>query len=206
MDWVERAGDLLYDGEAIETEVRVGSGGVVVTSHRLLAFTPDREGPNYRTVDRPNVEGVDVRTSGEGEFLEQGIKALVVGVVLVGAGQVVSLDSMVEGISLGSGEAAGAVGLGQMMGLLGGLLTLLAQLDDLMQLFGGLALALSVVVLGVYAWSRERVLVVGVAGGEDIVLSAPDDEDVVDQVRAAVLPGDAPADAARSTPVDDLLP
>ena len=51
------------------------------------------------------------------------------------------------------GEAAGAVGLGQMMGLLGGLLTLLAQLDDLMQLFGGLALALSVVVLGVYAWS-----------------------------------------------------
>ncbi|MFC7026659.1 hypothetical protein ACFQH8_02285 [Halomicroarcula sp. GCM10025710] len=129
-----------------------------------------------------------------------------VGVVLVGAGQVVSLDSMVEGISLGSGEAAGAVGLGQMMGLLGGLLTLLAQLDDLMQLFGGLALALSVVVLGVYAWSRERVLVVGVAGGEDIVLSAPDDEDVVDQVRAAVLPGDAPADAARSTPVDDLLP
>ncbi|MFC7026658.1 hypothetical protein ACFQH8_02280 [Halomicroarcula sp. GCM10025710] len=37
-----------------------------MTSHRLLAFTPDREGPNYRTVDRPNVEGVDVRTSGEG--------------------------------------------------------------------------------------------------------------------------------------------
>ncbi|MFC6864010.1 hypothetical protein ACFQGE_11150 [Halomicroarcula sp. GCM10025817] len=194
MDWVERAGDLLYDGETVETEVRVGTGGLVVTSHRVLAFTPDRDGPNYRAVDRPNVEGVDVTTSGEPTFLEQGIKALVAGVVLVAAGQFVSFDSMVAGVAVDGGQAASAVGIGQMLGLLQTMLTLLAQLDDLMQLFGGLALALAAVVLGVYAWSRERVLVVRVAGGEDVTLSAPADEGVVDRVRAALRPGDAPAD------------
>ncbi|MFC7018091.1 MULTISPECIES: hypothetical protein [Haloarcula] len=194
MDWVERAGDLLYDGETIETEVRVGSGGLVVTSHRVLAFTPDRDGPNYRAVDRPNVEGVDVTTSGEPAFLEQGLKALVAGVVLVAAGQFVSFDSMVADVSVGGGQAASAVGIGQMLGLLQTMLTLLAQLDDLMQLFGGLALALSAVVLAVYAWSRERVLVVRVAGDEDLTLSAPGDEDTVDRIGAALRPGDAPAD------------
>lgn len=204
MDWVERAGDLLYDGEAVETQVRVGDGGVVVTSHRVLAFTPDREGPNYRAVDRPNVEGVDVTTSGEWSFLEQGVKALVAGIVLVAAGQVISFDSMVAGVSVDGGQAASAVGIGRLLGLLQTMLTLLAQLDDLMQLFGGLALALAAVVLGVYAWSRERVLVVDVAGDDDIVLSAPDDESVLDQIRTAVRPGTAPADAAGPAADDPL--
>ncbi len=95
MDWVARAESLLYDGEVIEADVRLDRGGVVVTSHRVLVFTPDREGSNYRQVDRPNVEGVDVTTSGDWSFLELGVKALVVGVVLVAAGMTVSLDSLV---------------------------------------------------------------------------------------------------------------
>jgi hypothetical protein len=204
MDWVERADALLYDGETVEREVRVGEGGVVVTTHRVLAFTPDRDGANYRAVDRPNVEGVGVTTTGEGAFLEQGVKALVAGVVLVGAGQVISLDGIVAGISIGGGQAASAVGIGGLLGMVQTLLTLLAQLDDIMRLFGGLALALAAVVLGVYAWSRERVLVVDVAGDDDVVLSAPDDEAVVEQLEAAVRPGDAPAGAVRSTGDDPL--
>ena len=203
MDWVERAGDLLYDGEAIETQIRVGEGGVVVTSHRVLAFTPDSDGANYRAVDRPNVEGVDVTTTGEGAFLEQGLKALVAGVALVAAGQVISLDSMVEGISVGGGQAASAVGIGGLLGMLQTMLTLLSQLDEIMQLFGGLALALAAVVLGVYAWSRERVLVVDVAGEDDIVLPAPDDERVVDQLERAIRPGGG-SNADQAGPSDPL--
>jgi len=137
MDWVERAEELLYDGESVREQVRVGAGGVVVTSHRVLAFTPDREGSNYRAVDRPNVDGVGYETSGELPFLRQAVKAIVVGLVLLAAGMTVSLDSLVSGIDLNSGGTAGAVGLGRMMGLMQTMLSLLAQLDDLMRLFGG---------------------------------------------------------------------
>jgi hypothetical protein len=205
MRWVDRAEDLLFDGETIEAEVTVGDGGVVVTSHRALAFTPDREGPNYHAVDRPNVEGVDLTTAGNWEFLEQGIKALVAGLFLVVAGQMISLDSMVGGISLTGGGATGQLGLGGMMGLLQTMLTLLAQLDDLMRLFGGLALAFAAVVLGVYAWTRERLLVLSIAGEDDIELTAPDDEDVLEELRAALYPGDAPPDPNWDVPADDSL-
>ena len=195
MDWVERAEDLLYDGERVEESVRVGSGGVVVTSHRLLAFTPDREGANYRAVDRPNVDGVSLTTSGEFEFLEQAVKAIVVGVALVVAGMTVSLDSLVSDVSLDSGGTSSAVGLGGMMGLLQTMLDFMTRLDDLMRIFGALALVFGAVVLGVYLWSRERLLVVSVAGGDDIELAAPDDESITERLEAALLPGDAPADA-----------
>ncbi|MDS0259948.1 hypothetical protein NDI56_11135 [Haloarcula sp. S1CR25-12] len=204
MDWVAQAEQLLYDGESIRETVPVGASGVVVTSHRLLAFTPDREGANFRQVDRPNVEGATYRTSGEFRFLQQAVKALVVGAVLVVAGTTVSLDGMVSGISLDSGGAAGAVGIGGMLGLLQSMLSLLAQLDDLLRLFGGLALAFGVVVLAVYVWSRERLLVIAVAGGDDIELTAPDDEGAVEQLRAAVVPGDEGA-APPSPPADDPL-
>jgi hypothetical protein len=206
MDWVERAEDLLYDGERVEEQVRVGAGGVVVTSHRVLAFTPDREGSNYRAVDRPNVDRVSLTSSGEFQFLQQAIKAIVVGVVLVGAGMTVSLDGLVSGVSLDSGGAAGTVGLGQMMGLLQTMLNLLGQLDDLMRTFGALALVFGAVVLGVYLWSRERLLVVAVAGEDDIELAAPENEDDVrDRLEAALLPGDAPPGAAEQTSTDDPL-
>ncbi|MDT3436956.1 hypothetical protein [Haloarcula sp. 1CSR25-25] len=208
MDWVAQAESLLYDGEVIEADVRLDRGGVVVTSHRVLVFTPDREGSNYRQVDRPNVEGVDVTTSGDWTFLELGVKALVVGVVLVAAGMTVSLDGLVGTVSLDSGGAASAVGISGMVGLLQTMLTLLAQLDDLMRLFGGLALAVAAVVLGVYLWSRDRLLVVRVAGDDDIELTAPEDESVVERIEAAIVPEAAPADAGHTgkQPPEDPLP
>jgi len=208
MDWVARAESLLYDGEVIEADVRLDRGGVVVTSHRVLVFTPDREGSNYRQVDRPNVEGVDVTTSGDWSFLELGVKALVVGVVLVAAGTTVSLDGLVGNVSLDSGGAASAVGIGGMLGMLQTMLTLMAQLDDLMRLFGGLALAFAAVVLGVYLWSRDRLLVVRVAGDDDIELTTPDDESVVDRIEAAIVPDATPTDTgnADQSPPDDPLP
>ena len=208
MDWVARAESLLYDGEVIEADVRLDRGGVVVTSHRVLVFTPDREGSNYQQVDRPNVEGIDVTTSGDWSFLELGVKALVVGIVLVAAGMTVSLDSLVGNVSLDSGGAASAVGIGGMLGMLQTMLTLMAQLDELMRLFGGLALVFAAVVLGVYLWSRDRLLVVRVAGDDDIELTAPDDESIVERIEAAIVPEAPPSDAgsAAQPAPDDPLP
>lgn len=203
MDWVERAGDLLYDGESVREEVTVGSGGVVVTTHRVLAFTPDRDGSNYRAVDRPNVDGAGFETSGELPFLFQAVKAIVIGLVLLAAGMTVNLEGLVSGISLDSGGAAGAVGLGQMMGLMQTMLSLLAQLDDIMRLFGGLALAFGAVVLAVYLWSRERLLVISVAGEDDIELTAPDDDSVRDRLERALIPGDGSASAGTEAPATD---
>jgi len=200
MNWTQRATDLLYDGESVEAEVRVGAGGVVVTSHRVLAFTPDREGSNYRQVDRPNVDGVTLTASGEFSFLERASKSILLGFVLVGAGMTVSLDGMVEGVSLDS-AGAGTAGLGQMMGLLQTLLSLLGQLDDLMRIFGALALGFGVVVLAVYLWSREQLLVISVAGEDDIELTAPDDDGIPDRLRSALVPGDAPPDAVTDDPL-----
>lgn len=176
--WINRVDNLLYDGEEVVERVTVGAGGVVVTTHRVLAFTPDADGANFRDVDRPNVVGVASEAGGDLVFLQQALKAIVVGVVLVVAGQVVSLDSLVGGISVGSG--ASQVGMGGMLGMLESFLSLMAQLDELMTLFGGLALLFGTVVLGVYAWSRERELVVTVAGDDaDLRLPAPEDADEI---------------------------
>lgn len=186
MQLAERAETLLYDGESIQEQVAVGAGGVVVTSHRLLTFTPDRAGPNFSQVDRPNVDAIEIRTVGDFRFLERAIKSLVVGAVLLVAGFTVSLDGMVEGISLDSGGATNAVGIGGMLGLLQSMLALLGQLDDLMRLFGGLALFFGGVVLAVYLRSRERSLVVSVAGGEDIELADPESQSAVDRLQAVL--------------------
>ncbi|WP_254272574.1 hypothetical protein [Haloarcula marina] len=201
MDWVARAGDLLYDGESIQEHVRVDEAGVVVTTHRVLAFTPNREGANFQQVDRPNVDGVELASGGETAFLEQGAKAGVAGVALLGASQFVNLDGLAAGVSMGGG-ATGAAGLGQMMGLLQTMLGLMARLDDIMLLFGGLALAFAVVPLGVYLWSRERLLVVSVAGGEDIELPAPGDDAVVDDLRAALW-SEGPGNGGHASSVPD---
>jgi len=202
MGWVERAEELLYDGESVQRAVRVGDGGVAVTSHRVLAFTPDRDGANFRQVDRPNVDGVEVRTGGQFRFLMQAVKAILIGAILVAAGMTLSFDDLVGNVSLDAGGgAASAVGLGQIMGLLETMLTLFTLLDDLLLLFGGLALALGAAVLAVYLWSRETLLVISVAGGEDIELTAPEEdrEGVVDRVTAAVVPGDpTPTGEARA--------
>jgi len=184
MHWVERAEGLLYEGESVQETVPVGAGGIVVTTHRLLAFTPDREGPNFRQVDRPNVDGVEVRTVGTFQFLQRAVKALVGGGVLLAAGLAVNLEGMVAGISP-DGGTAGTVGIGGMIGTLRTVLSLLARLDDLLRVFGALALALGAILLAVYLWSRERLLVVAVAGGEDIELTASD-EAVVDRLQAAL--------------------
>ncbi len=194
--WLDRVDDLLYDGEHVASSFDVGEGGVVITSHRLLAFTPDGEGANYRYVDRPNVVGVERTTRGSGTFLTPAVKALVVGAILLIAGQVVSLDDMVGTVEI---ESTGAMGLGGFFGLMQSLLTAVAMLDELMTLLGALVLLVAVALLGLYARTRTDLLVVEVAGEDDLELPAgPDDGDVADRLDLAVRP-DAPTEGDGGT-------
>ncbi len=198
MSWVGQAKSLLHNNESIREEVRIGSGGVVVTNQRLLVFTPEQPGANFRQVDRPNVESVERRTSGDRKFLMPGLKAGIVGLVMVAFGYAFNFDSFAESISLDSGAgAAGAVGIGGILGTIQTAIELFALLDDLLRIVGGLALAFSAVALGVYVWSRENRLVVSVAGEGDIELAADEniDDTLLDQLRTAV-ESDGPAPAA----------
>ncbi|MFW5919801.1 MAG: hypothetical protein ACOCSF_06365, partial [Halanaeroarchaeum sp.] len=98
MDWRERIADLLFEGEAVVETVDVDGNGVVVTSHRVLALTPDLDGSNYRHVDRPNVTGVRVETVGASRWLRRAFQPFVLGLVLLVGGWIVDLDGLTTGL------------------------------------------------------------------------------------------------------------
>lgn len=192
--WRERIEDLLFDGETVRETVALDSARVVVTSHRVLAFTPGMEGANFHQVDRPNVEGVGTGARGTAGLLEPTAKVGVLGVVLVAAGAFLDFGAILGDVTLGGagGEAAGRIGIGNVLGPLRGLLDFLRNLDAYMQLFGGLALLLAVVLGGAYWYLRDPTLVVEVAGGEDVHLPRPDAEsDVAGRLERTIAPGES---------------
>lgn len=170
--WSERVEELLYDGESIESEYAVDAATVYVTSHRVLAFTPEGDGENFHQVDRPNVNGVSLRSGGETKFRGMGIRAAIYGLLLVVSGLLLPIDSVIGDVGMPS--ASGQLGIGGILGLMQSMLDLLRSLDDLLQIFGALLLLFALVPLGVYLWSRERCLTIETAGdGGPIRMPAP---------------------------------
>ena len=203
--WRNRVEDLLYSGESVVDSVDFESASVVVTSHRVLAFSPDGDGPAFQQVDRPNVEAVTTGAESELDLLQRGVKTLVIGFVLVGAGLVIDFESIVGDVNLG-GQSSQQLGLGGVMGTLQQLLNLITQLDRLMRIFGALALFLAVVFLGVFWFTRDRTLVIEVAGDDDIHLPRPSDDatEYADRLETLIAPGD-PGDDRTVTPPSDLF-
>ncbi|WP_181684915.1 hypothetical protein [Halorhabdus salina] len=192
--WSDRVEDLLYEGEDVEERVDLGDAAVIVTSHRVLAFTPQLEGKNFREVKRPNVSGAAITTTAESNFLAMGVRAGLYGVLLLGIGLVVDFSAIMGGISL-TGGGTQELGIGNVLGMVEGMISLIGQLDYYMRLFGALLLVFAIVPLGVYAWTRERHLVIEVAGDDDIHVAVPEDaEDAVERVRTAILPDGVPAE------------
>ena len=201
--WRNRVDDLLYSGESVTETVDFGSTSVVVTSHRVLAFSPDSDGAAFQQVDRPNVEGVSTGAKSELSLLERGIRTLVIGIVLVGAGFIIDFESIVGDVNLG-GQSTQQLGLGGVMGTLQSLLDLISQLDYLMRIFGALALFLSVVFFGVYWFTRDRTLVIEVAGGDDIHVPRPSDraDEYASRLERLISPS-APGGAETATPPEN---
>lgn len=188
MQWRDRLEQLLFEGETVEERIDLaGDAAVVVTSHRVLAFTPDQEGANFSQVERPNVDGVTTGAVADSDLLGRGLRWGVYGVVMLGAGFLIDLDSLVASVDLSAGGASSRIGLGGIMGLMQTLLDLLAQLDDFLRLFGALFLLLAVAMVGAYLHTRDRTLVVRVAGGEDVHLPRPGDvEGTRERIEAAL--------------------
>lgn len=205
--WRDRVDDLLYSGESVVEAVDFDSASVVVTSHRVLAFSPDGDGPAFQQVDRPNVEGVSTGAESEMDLLGRGVRTLVIGFVLVGAGLVVDFESIVGGVNLGA-QSSQQLGLGGIMGTLQSLLGLISQLDRLMRIFGALALFLAVVFFAVYWFTRDRTLVIEVAGGDDIHVPRPSDDadEYASRLERLIAPGSAGvSDEKSNTPPQDPL-
>lgn len=168
--WESRIEQLLYEGEEVRVQVGGADVQVVVTTHRVLAFQPEEEGPRFRAVDLPNVEGVSRTITGPTEWLVQGGKWLLVGIVLVAGGVIADFEGMLIGPDLQ--EGMGQVGLGGLLSLFALLRTFIALIDDLLLLGGLVAAIAGLAGIGWYLYTRRESIVIAVSGEEDIVLPA----------------------------------
>ncbi|MFB6113792.1 MAG: hypothetical protein ABEJ58_06775 [Halodesulfurarchaeum sp.] len=169
--WTDRVEQLLYEGEEVLMQVGGDSVTVVLTTHRVLAFTPETDGPNFRAVERPNVTGIVEESVGSARFLESGIKAIVVGIVLIVAGFLVNFDRVFNSGSVDP-NAAGNVGVGEVVSMIQVMQRLLSLVDDALLVFGAVITVAGGAVIGYYLRTREDVLTIQVAGDEDVQFPA----------------------------------
>jgi hypothetical protein len=186
--WAGSVEDLLFDGESVRRTVSLDDNRVVVTSHRLLAFTPGSDGENYRQVDPPNVSDVRAGYEGETGLVLQAVRVLLYGVVLLAVGFAVDFETFVPTDAFAdTGGAAGKIGLGSLFGLLQQFLVLIASLDDIARAIGAVLVLFGVFVLAVYLLTPDRVLVVATAGDEpDITVPAGDEKDTLPKAVTAL--------------------
>lgn len=207
--WKDRVEDLLYESESVEEVVDVEGARVVVTGHRVLTFTPEMDGENFRQVERPNVAAVETSALGKTGLAERAIRYGVYGAVLVLAGFVLDFESYVGGITFDA-EAAQRTGAGGIVGVAQSMLDLMARLDQFMQVAGALVLLVAVALFAVYWLLRTPTIAIRVAGdGEDLHVPRSDDPDrAIATLRQAMFPDGAHVDASgklSSVLPDDIL-
>jgi hypothetical protein len=202
--WQRRVDDLLYEGESVRETIDIDTARVVVTSHRVLAFTPEMDGKNLAQADRPNVAGIETSAEANTDLLERGVRYGIIGAVLVATGLIVDFGSILGDVEFDAG-AAQEVGAGGLIGLTQTLLGIMTQLDFLLRVFGGLAIFLAVVLLGVYWFERNPTLVIALAGDDsNIQLPRPNDvESARSRLESAVFP-DAEGEQAERESSDGL--
>lgn len=154
-DWSDRVDRLLFDGEVVETELHVGTATVVVTSHRVLAFTPAVDGADYRAIDRPNVRGVERRSVSDLDLRSPAAKLGAVGGLIVLVAFVVDPASL-----LPRPEVSDAPTAGGLVETVDRAIGLFHALDALLLGFGALLVAVAVGLQGLeFATRRERVAI-----------------------------------------------
>lgn len=165
---------MLYAGEEVRASLPIANGRLVATSHRLLAYAPDTdERATLRAVHRVNVTDVSVTPNGADWLVRPTAYAVIGGLAMVVGGSVVSFDAM--GTEMPS--SAGAAGIGGLLSMIGGLLSVLAMVDDALRVLGSLSLLVGVALMGVYLFTRGRDVVVETEGDADTLRVAAGDVD-----------------------------
>lgn len=170
--WSEQASQRLRDGEEIAEVISVGENGVVVTNQRVLSFTPVGDGANYRAIERPNIEGVELASNGNADWLGYMAKGGLAGLVGVGIGYTMDFGGLIS-VDRINPEAAGKTGTASIIQMLGSISRLLAMVDDVLLVGGLLAFALCLGAFGLYLESRTHGLWIAVAGEDGHHVPAP---------------------------------
>ncbi|WP_348612374.1 hypothetical protein [Halobaculum rarum] len=175
----------LYAGEEVGASLPVADGHLVVTTHRVIAHTPATdERATLRAVHRVNVTDVSPASTATDWLVRPIAYTVIGGLAMVLGGSMVSLDSM--GASMP--DSAGATGVGGLLSMIGGVLSVLSLVDDALRVAGALSLLLGAALLGVYAATRGREVVVETEGEADTLrLDAGGvDDDAIARFRAEV--------------------
>ncbi|ADB62502.1 hypothetical protein Htur_3640 [Haloterrigena turkmenica DSM 5511] len=201
--WSDHVDQLLDEREREQHRVDLERATVVVTNRRVLAFTPDEDGPNYRSADRPNVTRVSVETDSAPGRLLWAALFLFLGLGLLLVGTTVDLAGLADDYAGATGDPTGIADAA-----LETLAMILTVFDLSILVGGGLLLALAALWFAGYARSRTRRLALRVSGGDDIFLPVTDAD--LETGRAVALeeaigPDSTPADgdAIESSPADD---
>lgn len=202
-DWADDAERLLFDGETVTHRLERDEGAVVVTSHRVLAFTPDATGENYRAVDRPNVEDVSRHSGGNRAYLRRALTPGLVGIGLLAAAALVDVESYAPTVE-DAGIEPGTPGAGSVRSTLETVGTLFAMLDALVLACGLIATLAAAAFLGLYLRSRERALVIAVAGEADLELPPGTDADgEIEALTRAIVPKSTDGSAGEASPTPE---
>ena len=165
MSWVDRVDELLYDGETRIQQYDLEDASIVITSHRVLVFTPTTDGSEYRHVDRPNIGAVKTKTDGNYAAVAYAAGAGILATVLLGVASQFQFRSLSPSLDTGTETDGGDVS--DVFGIVDGLFALV----DLFVLGAGvLAAIVAVVFAGLYLSSRERRLVLDVRGDDSIAI------------------------------------
>lgn len=160
----------LYAGESVVVREPLGPGWVAVTTHRLLVYTPDTDGPTFCDYDRLNVDDVRVDTGGDGHYLAVLSRVAIYAVVLLGGWVGVGQAGLTDLLAVDAGDSLAIVG---MAGLFDSIRTAF-ELLELALLGGGLVLvAVAVTLGGLYLRSRQSRLVVTVSGTGPVTIPLP---------------------------------
>ncbi|MFC4540594.1 hypothetical protein ACFO5R_01475 [Halosolutus amylolyticus] len=194
MEWTDHVDQLLLDGERERERIELESAIVVVTTHRVLAFTPGRDGADFRVVDRPNVRNVTVDDDGSRRTAGWTLASGILGIGLLVTSTVVDPGRIVGDVD-GDGPVSGVVETAFQVAE-----TVLTGVE--LALFGGglLLLALSLLFGLRYGHSRSRRLVLRIAGDDDLDLPVTDadlEAGAVPALEAAIGP-----ESTESGPVD----
>jgi hypothetical protein len=182
--WVDDIDRLLHSGEEMEEEVSVGDSHVVVTTGRVIIFTPYADGENVRYVERPNVAGVETNHTGSRQLLSIGATVGLTGILLVAIGNTLDMAAPASLSDL-SGEPVPGAGLAESM------VSAIELIDTAFLALGVLLLANAAVLTGYYFLRRTRTVVVSVAGDEDVELVTREEENadqLVGRLKEAVAP------------------
>jgi hypothetical protein len=206
--WQARVDELLYDGESVRDSLELDSAQVVVTSHRVIAFTPDLDGENFQQVDRPNVTGVQTGARANDSLLSRVVSTGAIGLLLVAVGYTIDFESILGSAEVSDTQTGSGTGMGGVIQTTRSMLDIVAQLDEMMRLLGALALLLAVALFGVYWLGRDPTLLITTAGDtDDIRLPRPENVAAArSRLEAAIFPDDADRSEGSESLLGDHLP